>query len=112
LDKALVIASIDFSHYVSEETALKNDQRTQDWLLDWDEGLESADFDDSWGLEKTFVMDSKKGTAMDSPETFYVFTSLLGKVKEVEIWNRTSSASLTGEIDPLQNTSHIFVKVW
>ena len=38
MDKTLIIASIDFSHFVTEETALANDQRTMKWFESWGNG--------------------------------------------------------------------------
>jgi AmmeMemoRadiSam system protein B len=112
MDRTLVIASIDFSHFVVEETAVVNDERTMQWFEDWGkrEILEIS-LDSMWDLEKSIEMDTKEATALDSPETLYVFAKLLGDPKEVELWKRTSSHSLYGGNDPMQNTSHLFVKV-
>ncbi len=114
MENTLVIASIDFSHFVTEETALNNDQRTKDWLKTWSEEKTNTDLNQIWKLEHSTVMDTKVSTALDSPETLYVFTKLMKENIDLEIWKRTSSLSLVtdGKGDPMQNTSHLFVKVW
>lgn len=112
MEKTLIIASIDFSHYLTEETAVKNDNRTRKWLQDWAKNSSSRiSFAEIWKLEKSLKMDTAKSTAMDSPEAFYIIASLLNPPQNVEIWKRTSSLSLVGGEDPMQNTSHLFVKI-
>jgi len=116
LEGTLVVASIDFSHYVTEEVAVRNDQRTVAWLEEWGSGGRSSgvevNLEEILELEETFVQDTENATAMDSPEALYIFTRLLNDVREVDLWKRTSSASMAGVQDPYQNTSHLFVKVW
>lgn len=118
MEETLVIASIDFSHFVTEETALANDTRTQAWLEDFGVGvIDEFSLEDIWDLENSLSMDTEVSTALDSPETFYVFAKLMGKTlgngRNLELHRRTSSLSLTDrtEGDPMQNTSHLFVKV-
>jgi len=117
MDKTLVVASIDFSHYVKEETALLNDENIQDWLRSWPAKRMALKLANVLDLEKSASMDTDVSTAMDSPETFYVFTNLMQRSAkdqmQVEIIRRTSSLSYTNNIqaDPMQNTSHLFVKV-
>lgn len=110
-ENTLIIASIDFSHFVTEETAQKNDQRTIQWLKDWSNGDTKFDLTEIQNLEKAIEMDTKTSTAMDSPETFYTFTKLMGDAPRAEIWKRTSSGADFGVIEPMQITSHLFVKV-
>lgn len=113
LDKSLLVASIDFSHFVTEEIAQKNDDRTIEWLEQWGAGeLENISLDEIKALEKSIKMDTPTSTAMDSPEALYVFTQLLDKPQRLEVWKRTSSTSLLGGENPFQNTSHLFVRVW
>lgn len=109
MESTLVIASIDFSHFVTEETAMANDERSMDWLEGWDG---EVTLEELLELEKSISMDTEKATAYDSPETLYMFTQLIGDPGSVEVWGRTSSAANFGTTDPLQNTSHLFVKVW
>lgn len=111
-DKTLIIASIDFSHYVTEAVAWQNDQRTIAWLENWGKGDKDFDLKEIKALEKSFTMDTNKSTAMDSPETLYVFTKLMDDIESAEIWKRTSSGGDFGVTNPMQNTSHLFVKVW
>jgi len=110
----LVIASIDFSHFVTEKTAVENDERTMNWLEAWGAGIleEDISLEMIWELEHTTHLDTPSATGMDSPESFYIFTQLMGAPSKLEIWSRTSSISIFGGENPLQNTSHIFVKVW
>ncbi|MFC1615807.1 AmmeMemoRadiSam system protein B [Patescibacteria group bacterium] len=112
MDRTLVIASIDFSHFVREETARANDERTMEWFENWEnEEILELSLEEIWDLEKSIEMDTKEATALDSPETLYVFAKLMGDPEEVELWERTSSHFLYGGNDPMQNTSHLFVKV-
>lgn len=112
LKNTIIIASIDFSHYVSEEGAMRNDKRTIAWLKGWEDGTKETDkLDQFWLLEKSTQFDTENSTALDSPESLYILTNLLPNPQKVEIWKRTSSASLFNLKDPMQNTSHIFVKV-
>ncbi len=112
MDRALVIASIDFSHYVTEETAVANDERTIEWLEEWGSNTDlEITLQTTLDLEKSTSMDTEIATAMDSPETLYIFTKLMGDPAELEIWERTSSHSIYGGNDAMENTSHLFVKV-
>lgn len=113
LENTVIIASIDFSHYVSEEGAMDNDTRTMEWLKGWENGTSNlTNLDQFWDLEESTQFDTDISTAIDSPETLYVLTNLIPTPEKVEIWKRTSSASMFGLNSPMQNTSHIFVKVW
>ena len=116
IDSTLIIASVDFSHFVSEEMAVANDKRTVEWFEKWgntkfEDGESEISLDDFWELEASISMDTETSTALDSPESLYVFTKLMGESLDVEIWDRTSSLSLNGGNDPMDNTSHLFVKV-
>lgn len=112
LEETVIIASIDFTHYTGEEGALRNDERTMAWLQSWEDGIANTDdLEEYWSLEKSLQFDTEISTALDSPETLYVFTNLIPQPQDVEIWKRTSSASIFNLDDPMQNTSHLFVKV-
>ncbi len=125
--KTLIIASIDFSHFVSEETGRENDDRSSEFLLNWaDKSAAESDsggngisgntadisLDELLELEKSISFDTEKSTAYDSPEALYVFMYLIVRPEKVEIFKRTSSAEMTGIKDPMQYTSHLFVKVY
>lgn len=113
LSNTLIISSIDFTHLTSEETALKNDDRTVNWLYEWSEKKHTENqFEDIHELAISLTMDTEEAVAIDSPESLYVITQLMEKQNVYNFipWKRTSSASLTGITDPLQNTSHIFMK--
>ncbi|MFC1656036.1 AmmeMemoRadiSam system protein B [Patescibacteria group bacterium] len=113
LENTLIISSIDFTHVTSEETALKNDDRTVNWLNEWSEMQhKEGQFDDIHELAISSEMDTEEAVAIDSPESLYVMTQLMENQNAYNYtpWKRTSSASLTGITDPLQNTSHIFMK--
>jgi predicted class III extradiol MEMO1 family dioxygenase len=110
-EKLLIIASLDFSHYTAEETALINDKRMTEWFENLDViYTNDDDFNKTKELAKNSDPSDENGIAVDSPETLYVFISLMrdSGLTKGQIWKRTSSASLTGISDPEQNTSHIF----
>lgn len=111
-EKTLIIASIDFSHYVTEKTAWENDQRTIEWLEKWSQGNRKFNLEEIRNLEKTSQMDTDQSTAMDSPESFYVFTKLMESANSLTVWKRTSSAANFGVTTPMQNTSHIFAEAF
>ena len=109
--RTLIIASLDFSHYTAEETALINDKRMTEWFENLDVNLTSDElFNKTIAIAKNSDPSDENGIAVDSPETLYVFVSLMSDsgLTKGGIWKRTSSASLTGISDPEQNTSHIF----
>lgn len=110
LSRTLIIASIDFTHSESEETAVKNDNRIITWLEDWAKGSQKADFQEIKKLAKSISKTVQDSVAMDSPESFYILTKLMEheSAKTFTLFKRTSSASLLNIKDPLQNTSHIF----
>lgn len=113
IENTLVVASIDFSHYVPEEIAVSNDTQTVGWLeslsstttepLEWYEALQILAYPNNLLLYPDAV-------AMDSPESLYVLARLMDASDSTTfiLWKRTSSASLTGITDPTQNTSHLF----
>lgn len=113
LSKTLIISSIDFTHLTSEETALKNDDRTVNWLNEWSLKQHQEDqYEDITKLAISLEEEIEDSVAIDSPESLYVLTQLMEHLEAYNFtpWKRTSSASLTGITDPLQNTSHIFMK--
>lgn len=125
-DKTIVIASIDFSHYVDEKIALQTDQKIIDYLTNWSKPDDSsseiptqvtASLDYLRELAKTdnsaSPMDdhgNKTGVAMDSPESLYVFLRLLElhQIHNFSFWKRTSTYTLSGIDNPNLNTTHIF----
>lgn len=112
LDKTVVIASIDFTHYELEEIAVENDERTMQWLRDWSQHESEDSFNEIKNLAINVGESSPDAVAMDSPESFYMLTRIMEaqNAKDLTIVQRTSSASITGIKDPSQNTSHLFVK--
>lgn len=115
--KTLVIASIDFSHYIDEDLALKKDTATIDWLKSvktkTDSEISLDEIKKLAQVEEKFEEDFYKietPVAIDSPESLYVITKLMAlqSASNFELQNRTSSASLLGIEDQTQNTSHIF----
>lgn len=116
LSHTIIVGSLDFTHYTSEETALKNDERTVNFL----ENLlispnspqsESFTLDTIKTLATSFDLDqTPDGLAVDSPETLYFFLRLMQTQNALDftLWERTSSASMLNDSDPTQNTSHLF----
>lgn len=113
MENTLFIGSIDFSHYVTEDTALANDEKIKEWLAGWYGGM-NFQLNDIWSLEKSKSKDVEISTAMDSPETFYSVLKILDEDGlKADVIRRTSSLSLTGKEDgdPMQNTSHLFIEI-
>lgn len=111
----LVLASIDFTHYVGEEIATKNDDRTIAYLQKWSESLDLREdsaqiFSDLQFLAKSEKQKSDEAVAIDSPESMYVLLNFLNaeNVHSFQFWKRTSVLSLTQIKDTDVNTSHIF----
>lgn len=100
--KTLFLASLDFTHYTGEESAVQNDIKMLEWLGDnGAKNLESA------LMAGTSVDQTNESVAIDSPETLYVI-GRLAKGMQFGFWARTSSLSMIRGLSPLQNTSHIF----
>lgn len=111
LSDTLIVASIDFTHYTAEKFALKNDERTIDYLKMWSKNPLQPDlFSKTQKLAHGLDQTIPGAVAMDSPETFYTLLQLMQKTSTTNfnLWKRTSSASLTGIQDPAENTSHLF----
>lgn len=110
LSHTLIIASIDFTHYEAEKVAVENDNRIINWLKEWSTKDQKDPFTKIKNLAKSSSQTNASSVAMDSPETFYILTSIMAieKAKDFTLFQRTSSASTFGVKDPLQNTSHIF----
>ncbi|MFA6436158.1 MAG: AmmeMemoRadiSam system protein B, partial [Candidatus Gracilibacteria bacterium] len=109
LSHTIIVGSLDFTHYTSEETALKNDER----MVNFFENLnnETITLDTIKTLATSFDLDqTPDGLAVDSPETLYFFLRLMQSQNALAftLWKRTSSASLLNNSDPTQNTSHLF----
>ncbi|MFA5842881.1 MAG: AmmeMemoRadiSam system protein B [Candidatus Gracilibacteria bacterium] len=109
LSHTIIVGSLDFTHYTSEETALKNDER----MVNFFENLnnETITLDTIKTLATSFDLDqTPDGLAVDSPETLYFFLRLMQSQNALDftLWKRTSSASLLNNSDPTQNTSHLF----
>lgn len=110
-DNTLIIGSIDFTHYESEEIAVGNDNRTITWL----ENLKNKDIgkislDEIAKLAKSTKQTNLDSVAFDSPESMYVLLKLLANYQSTNftLFKRTSTLSLTKLTNPLDNTSHIF----
>lgn len=110
LQRTVVVGSIDFSHLTPESIAAENDAATVTWLTaipedstTWHAALEQLAHPES-------LVKVEGAVAMDSPETLYVVLKLMEArgFTAFTLWQRTSSAALTGIEDPLQNTSHLF----
>jgi AmmeMemoRadiSam system protein B len=132
LSQTLVVASVDFSHYVSEQVALANDQRTiftlekveltlANEVIDYSlfealqrisQSEEEPEFEVGNGNDVEFSSENSlsDAVAFDSPESLYVLIRVMEgqNTLDFNLWKRTSSASITGIEDPLQNTSHVF----
>jgi len=105
--KTLIIGSIDFSHYTEEFLSVQNDLRTIQYL----KKISQLNFKDFQKLEKTLGKPNNKDSiGIDSPPTLYLLSSLMMKQNKTKfhLWGRTSTASLTRNTDPANNTSHIF----
>jgi len=108
LSKTLIISSIDFTHYESESIAKANDERTANYLANL---KTKPNLKDLVELSKSPSEKENGAIAIDSPESLYAILRIMESQnhKDISIWKRTSSASLTGIADPMQNTSHLFV---
>lgn len=105
--RVLVLASIDFSHYQAEKYALESDQKIIEYLENRDEPVSFEKLNElSFALDP----DNPEALGIDSPESLYVLLRLmdLSGVRNLSLWKRTSTSSLTGVDLPDQNTSHIF----
>jgi len=111
----LIIVSVDFTHYTDEKIALKNDEKFINYFenisktkeINFDEIKQLATTENA----KTKNKDSENyPVALDSPESLYVALKLLQTENALTFtfFKRTSSASLLGLTNPLDNTSHIF----
>jgi AmmeMemoRadiSam system protein B len=117
--KTLIIASLDFSHYCTEETARKNDRRFLDWISAHSKTTDkktsgkrgtSVSLEEIKQLAISYPDISTDAIAIDSAETFYAFWLLKSakNLNDRSPFGRTSSAEITGNTDPSQNTTHIF----
>lgn len=115
--ETLVIASIDFSHYSSEDFSLENDERMVKWLKGMGEcgALNQKDcseknFADVAILGKSLDEKTEGAVGVDSPESVFVMNGLMKKIAadNFQLWQRTSSANMTGSHIPEENTSHLF----
>jgi AmmeMemoRadiSam system protein B len=112
-EDTLVLASIDFSHYVPEPNAVENDKRTIQLLKDWSmNGPNTAEisYKQVQTVSQNVNAELTDGIAMDSPETFYVLLRVMeiSGNRNFNFVKRTSSAEILGVKDPTLNTSHIF----
>ncbi|MCK9186430.1 AmmeMemoRadiSam system protein B [Candidatus Gracilibacteria bacterium] len=111
----LIIVSADFTHYTDEKIAIKNDEK----FIKYFENLKNnseINFDE---IKKLATTENAKQenenlenypVALDSPESLYLDLKLLQKQNALTFtfFKRTSSASLLGLKNPLDNTSHLF----
>ena len=91
----LVIASVDFAHYLPEEQTLQHDNLSIETLKSWT--LKQSDFID-W-------IDA------DCPTCLYLLQSLAIKNNQkAELWWRDSSSTIVGKDMWTENTSRIFMR--
>lgn len=90
---SLVLASVDFSHHVTNEVAQKQDKQSIALLKTWD-------LDGIWKLPTT---------QMDSPPTIYALLKYLELkgAKNMQYWN-TNQALVSGSLNSTDVTSYIF----
>lgn len=107
----ILIASIDFNHYQSENYAKDSDRQIVEFLEGDFTYLSSIDLlNRLQNLEKSNDTINPDATNIDSPKTLYIFLSLVRDLDlgKFNFYKRTSSAEITNSTDPNQNTSHIF----
>ena len=106
----IIIASIDFSHYVDEKIAAKTDEKIINLLRDLSKNKTPSSLAKITTLAKTDTGKNKEAVAMDSPESLYIFLKLLENknTQNFTLFARTSTKTLTGIKKPDSNTSHIF----
>lgn len=92
-DNALVLASVDFSHHVTNPIAQKQDTQSIALLKAWDA-------DGIWKLPSS---------QMDSPPTIYALLKYLELrgAKNMQYWN-TNQALVSGSLDSTDVTSYVF----
>ncbi len=105
----LIIVSADFTHYTNEKITLENDKK----FIEYFENIHTkkdVNFDEIKKLAQCSKIDSPDAVAVDSPESIYTELKILQKENALNFifFKRTSSASLLGLKNPLDNTSHIF----
>lgn len=109
--RTLILTSLDFSHYTSEDLAVKNDLRMMKWLsvIDGTSDLSKISLESAEKVGASFDQENIDSVAVDSPEALYVVARLMADANaHWEMWARTSSASLINGLPPSENTSHIF----
>lgn len=109
--RTLILASLDFSHYTSEDLAVKNDLRMMKWLaeIDGDSAVSEVSLEDAKAVSESFDQENDESVAIDSPETLYVIARMMLDAKAGwTMWARTSSTSLIEGVSAADNTSHIF----
>ncbi len=110
LSHTLIIASVDFSHVIDEETALQHDTLTIKWFGANHNNSSNNDILNEIKALAAINNGNPDSIALDSPETIYVLHRLM-RIKnspQFHLYKRTSSASLLKIDDPAENTSHIF----
>ena len=107
LQHALVIGSIDFTHLEKEEIALKNDERTIDYLESWTAAPELAELNE---YQVSLGGEIEGAVAYDSSESLYVLGHLMAHQNSLhfELWERTSSGNIIPGLPAEDNTSHVF----
>ncbi len=111
----LLLTSVDFTHYVSDEIALPNDNKTIAYFERWsmDSGLQNNSqqiFSDVHMLAATKKQKDPEAVAIDSPESIYFMLNFLymNGVTGFQLWKRSSTESFIHTTDSNSNTSHIF----
>lgn len=110
----LLIASIDFAHYVSDDYAEPNDQKIME-LIATDETSDLAELlVASKKLANSPDPNEPLGVGIDSPESLAVLLAMrpnLGKELEIKTLERTSTKTVTGIDVSKDNTSHLYA-IW
>lgn len=112
LQNTLVIASIDFSHYMPEKLAKSYDEKTINWL----KKISENNFKTKLNLSKLVDLSTPNyeanadAVSFDSPESLFVFLSLMNKsgAKAFNFHKRTSSAEIANLKEGILNTTHLF----
>lgn len=93
-DKSMIIASVDFSHYLSSDQADKFDLESIKAILDFD-------------AEKVFSMDSTRN--FDSPQSIYITVKLMKTlgIHQGNLIANANSAKISGNLSLSQTTSYV-----
>jgi len=109
----LIVASIDFAHYVSDDFAAPNDQKIIELL-----NSETKDLAELLEASKKLAIspdpNEPLGVGIDSPESLAVLLAMrskLGSELKVKTLERSSTKTVTGIDVSKDNTSHLYA-IW